>query len=190
VEFPLLGTEPFVVEFANTRYDDSGELVDFLATAELVRGWFGSYAALHRAQAIHVPARDAARVRELRDHVHRVLAALADGDHPGSESIDAVNDYAALAQSSLRLRWPEDGSPQAVEDSATSGTTRLLARLATETITLATGPGAAGLSRCVGPDCRMLFVQTHRRRRFCHPSCSQRARQARYHQRRTGKSGA
>jgi predicted RNA-binding Zn ribbon-like protein len=187
VDYPLLGTEPFVVEFANTRTVNRGDVVDFLATPELVRGWFGSYAALHRGQAIHIPARDAVRVRELRDHIQSVLGALADGDHPGFEAIDAVNDYAALSQSSLRLRWSEDGSPLAMEDSASSGTTRVLARLATETITLATGPDAAGLTRCPGQDCRMLFVKTHRRRQFCQPSCSQRARQSRYYDRRIGR---
>ena len=187
MEYPLLGTEPFVVEFANTRAVHRGEVVDFLATPELVRGWFGSYAALHRAQAIHIPARDAVRVRELRDHLHRVLAAQADGDHPGFEAIDAVNDSAALSQSSLRLRWSEDGDPLAVQDSASSGTTRVLARLATEAITLVTGPDAAGLTRCLGPDCRMLYVKTHQRRTFCHPTCSQRARQSRYYDRRTGR---
>ena len=48
------------VEFANTRYDERrGESSNFLADpAELVRGWFGSYAALHRVQAVDVPARD------------------------------------------------------------------------------------------------------------------------------------
>ncbi|GAB2632039.1 ABATE domain-containing protein [Kribbella swartbergensis] len=182
MEFPLLGTEPLVVEFANTWYDDGA--VDFLATPELVRDWFRAYAELHGVAVTRVPARDAARVREVRDHVHRLLAAIADGDHPGAETIAAVNDCAALAYSSVRLNWPAGGKPSAGTDSATSGTTRLLAELATEAIELAAGE--AGISRCEGPGCRMLFVRTHGRRRFCHASCSQRARQARYYRRTTG----
>jgi hypothetical protein len=66
-------------------------------------------------------------------------------------------------------------------DSSSTGTTRLLAELATETIGLATDGSV--LARCDGEDCRMLFVRQHGRRRFCHSSCSQRARQARYQQR-------
>ena len=104
-------------------------------------------------------------MRDFRDHVHRVLAALADGEHPGDESISALNDCAAQAHSSLQLDWRAGGAPAAVGTSLTTGTTRLLADLATDAITLAAGPD--DVVRCVGPDCRMLFVKTHPRRRFC-----------------------
>jgi len=187
VEYPLLGTERLVVEFANTRYDDRGVILDYLASAELLSGWFAAYAELHGEVVSSVPARDAARVRDFRDHVHRVLAALADGEHPGDESIAALNDCAAQAHSSLQLEWPAGGDPLAVGNSLTTGTTRLLAELATDAITLAAGPDE--VVRCLGPDCRMLFVRTQPRRRFCDPSCGQRARQARYY-RRTRKERA
>ncbi|TDD27424.1 hypothetical protein E1218_10580 [Kribbella turkmenica] len=177
MEFPLLGTEPLAVEFANTWYDDGA--VDYLATPELVRGWFQAYGDAHDAGVHRVPTRDAGRVRELRGHVHRLLAAVADGRHPGPDPIAAVNDCAALAYSSVRLTWPSGGRPSASTDSATSGTTRLLAALASEAIELAAGDDRIG--RCEGPGCRMLFVRTHGRRRFCHASCSQRGRQARYY---------
>ncbi|TCN38699.1 putative RNA-binding Zn ribbon-like protein [Kribbella orskensis] len=193
MEYPLLGTEPLVVEFANTRYDDRGVILDYLASAELLNGWFTSYAELHGevdatgapARPVFVPARDAGRVQDFRDHVHRVLAALADGKHPGDESIAALNDCAAQAHSSLQLEWSAGETPVAVGNSSTTGTTRLLADLATDAITLAAGPDE--VVRCQGPDCRMLFVKTHPRRQFCDPSCGQRARQARYYRRRTSK---
>ena len=189
----MLGTEPLVVEFANTRYDDRGVILDYLASAELLNGWFTSYAELQGevdatwapARPIFVPARDAGRVRDFRDHVHQVLAALADGKHPGDESIAALNDCAAQAHSSLRLEWSAGETPVAVGNSSTTGTTRLLADLATDAITLAAGPDE--VVRCLGPNCRMLFVKTHPRRQFCDPSCGQRARQARYDRRRTSK---
>lgn len=179
MEFPLLGTEPFAVEFANTWYDDGA--TDYLATPELVRDWFAEYCGLTGRTLIQVPGRDAERVRAFRDHVHRVLAARADGTHPGADAVGAVNDCAALAQSSVRLQWPLGDSPVQLEQSETGGTTRLLAELATEAIALVTGPAA--LSRCEGPGCRMLFVRHHGRRRFCDPTCSQRGRQARYYRR-------
>lgn len=193
MEYPLLGTEPLVVEFANTRYDDRGVILDYLASAELLNGWFSSYAELHgeadaaeaAARPVFVPARDAGRVRDFRDHAHRVLAALADGEHPGDESIAALNDCAAQAHSSLQLEWRPGADPVAVGNSSTTGTTRLLADLATDAITIVTGSDE--VVRCLGPDCRMLFVKTHPRRRFCDPSCGQRARQARYYRRRTSK---
>ncbi|NNH69158.1 CGNR zinc finger domain-containing protein [Nocardia uniformis] len=175
----MLGTEPLAVELANTRYEDGGEVVDFLASPESMTGWFAELDAASSARV--VPARDLSRLRELRDHIHAVLAALADGTHPGQESIEAVNDCAAQAHSSVRMDWPAAGAPRSVSDSSSTGTTRLLAELASETITLATDGSL--LSRCAGTDCRMLFVRQHGRRRFCHSSCSQRARQARYQQR-------
>jgi predicted RNA-binding Zn ribbon-like protein len=182
MDYPLLGTEPLAVEFANTRYDDDGVIVDFLRTAELMNGWFAAYAQLHgqRRPAV-VPARDLGRVRDFRDHVHQLLAGLADGTHPGYEAVAAVNDCAAQAHSSVRMEWPAGGVPRVATDSSSTGTTRLLAELATETIGLATDGSV--LARCDGEDCRMLFVRHHGRRRFCHSSCSQRARQARYEKR-------
>ncbi|WP_067814626.1 CGNR zinc finger domain-containing protein [Nocardia inohanensis] len=179
MEYPLLGTEPLAVEFANTRYEDGGEVVDFLATPELMAGWFAELDVVSRARV--VPARDLGRLRELRDHVRAVLAALAEGTHPGAESIEAVNDCAAQAHSSIRMEWPTDSTPRLLTDSSSTGTTRLLADLASETIALATDGSV--LARCAGADCRMLFVRQHGRRRFCHSSCSQRARQARYQRR-------
>lgn len=178
----MLGSEPLVVEFANSRYDEGGVIVDFLRSPELLNGWFAEYARLHgERRPFGVPARDVGRVRDFRDHVHQVLAALADGKYPGAEAIEAVNDCAAQAHSSVRLEWPPGELPRVAADSSSTGTTRLLAELATETIGLATDGSV--LARCDGEDCRMLFVRHHGRRRFCHSSCSQRARQARYQQR-------
>ncbi|GAA1607834.1 CGNR zinc finger domain-containing protein [Kribbella sancticallisti] len=187
MEYPLLGTEPLAVEFANTRYDEGGVIVDFLASPDLMNGWFAEYAGLHgESHPRVVPARDLGRLRELRDQVRQVLAALADGKHPGDEAIEAVNDCAAQAYSSVRMEWPAGGTPRVAADSSSTGTTRLLADLASETIALATDGSI--LARCAGGDCRMLFVRQHGRRRFCHSSCSQRARQARYQRRLAAKS--
>jgi predicted RNA-binding Zn ribbon-like protein len=64
-----------------------------------------------------------------------------------------------------------DGSPQDV----------LTAELASRSILFLGGPDLGQVRRCARPGCSMLFVQRHRSRRFCHPSCAHGQRQARYY---------
>lgn len=40
VDFPILGTEPLPVEFANTDYGGGAERIDFLRSAEQIDRWF------------------------------------------------------------------------------------------------------------------------------------------------------
>jgi predicted RNA-binding Zn ribbon-like protein len=179
-EFPILGTEPIAVEFANTRYDDGR--TDFLRTARLVDQWFAAIADDTAAPARHAAA-EAAAARALRDHVHALFAAAAAGDVPEPAAVAGVNRCAAASPPALALDWARDGTRRARWTETATGAAAALARIATNAVELLTTPDAGTLARCTGPGCSMLFVRTHARRRFCHSSCGHRDRQARYYRR-------
>ncbi len=173
VELPLLGTEPLVVEFANTLYGDE----DFLGTAELATLWF-------TAARAH-PARDRAAAVALRDSIHSLFAATVTGARPPAAAIMHVNAVAARAPTSPQMVWQSTG--RLVADSrrgTATGDAALFGGLAAACIELLTGGQARLLRRCEGPDCCLFFVQHHPRRRYCHESCAHRDRQARYYRRR------
>jgi predicted RNA-binding Zn ribbon-like protein len=173
-ELPILGTEPLVVEFANTLYGDE----DFLGTTELATLWFTT-AGAH-------PARDTAAARALRDSVRTLFGATVTGVAPPAAAIRHVNETAARAPTSPQMAWQSTGALVASSRRETAtGDAALLGGLATACIELLTGGRARLLRRCEGPGCCLFFVQHHPRRRYCHESCAHRDRQARYYRRRT-----
>ncbi|XVQ14040.1 CGNR zinc finger domain-containing protein [Spirillospora sp. CA-255316] len=185
-DFPILGTEPLPVELANTLYGEGGGRVDFLGEAAWIDLWFASAWNAH-GLATAPPAgmgRGAGRVRALRDGVHDLLSAAADGRTPGQAAVARVNDFARAAPTYPRLDWPAGGAPAVRWLDGTGGDTAVLGRIAACCIELLTGGRAGNLRRCGGPGCSMLFVKNHSRRRWCHPSCGHRDRQARYYRRR------
>src|SRR5689334_13879915 len=96
-DLPILGTEPLVVEFANTLH--GGE--DFLGTAEAAALWFRAAGA--------GPVRDTAAARTLRDGIHALFTAAVTGGPAPAAAIGQVNDAAALAPTYPRLlRQPGD----------------------------------------------------------------------------------
>ncbi|MFI6485476.1 CGNR zinc finger domain-containing protein [Nonomuraea sp. NPDC050663] len=188
IDLPILGTEPVSVEFANTLYGTGEDRVDFLDTPHGIEQWLAQVSVQHGVPA-EAKSCDTLRIRELRDAVRAVLLATIDGQAPGQAALDTVNDAAAAAPTHLRLSWASKAAVATRLDTS-AGQAALLGRLATSCIELASGPDAAGLRRCDTPDCSLLFVRTHQRRRYCHPSCSHRDRQARYYHRRTAGASA
>lgn len=173
VELPILGTEPLVVEFANTLYGDA----DYLGTAELAALWFTT-AGAH-------PLRDTTAARTLRDSIHSLFTAVVTATAPPVTAIVHVNAAAARAPTSPQLVWQSTGALTADNRGIATGDAALLGGLATAGIELLTDGRARLLRRCEGPDCCLFFVQHHPRRRYCHESCAHRDRQARYYRRRT-----
>jgi predicted RNA-binding Zn ribbon-like protein len=170
-EFPVLGTEPVAVELANTLYGDT----DYLRTADWIDAWFALVCPQEEASAMGRAADD---VRALRDGVHSLLTAAAEGRTPDARAVERVNAFAAAAPTYLRLDWPLSRWVDTV-----GGSTAVLGRVATCCIELLTGPQAGSVRRCQSPDCSMIFVKSHPRRQWCHPSCAHRDRQARYYRR-------
>lgn len=162
-DLPILGTEPLVVEFANSLYDGD----DLLS-----RRWFTA--------AGSRPARDLTAARALRDSIRALFMAAVDTADRPAAAITHVNAAAALAPTYPHLTT----GPQADRRTAATGDASLLGGLATACIDLLTDGRAQLLRRCATPDCCLLFVQHHRRRRYCHESCAHRDRQSRYQRRR------
>lgn len=173
VELPILGTEPLVVEFANTLYGDT----DFLGTAKLAALWF--------ITAGTRPARDTATAKALRDSIHALFTATVTGAVPPATAIAHINATAAQAPTYPQLVRQPTGTLVAASRGTATGDAALLGGLATACIDLLTDDRACLLRRCEAADCCLFFVQHHPRRRYCHESCAHRDRQARYYYRRT-----
>ncbi|WP_246380218.1 CGNR zinc finger domain-containing protein [Nonomuraea soli] len=178
VEFPILGSEPLPVEFANTLYG-IGEQTDYLQSAAWIDEWFTQVmgAARHPEMGRH-----ADEVRTLRDTVHALLSAATQDRTPEPDLVQRLNAYAAAAPTYLSLTWPPGGPAAQLQDTA-AGPAAVLGRIAACCIELLTGPGSGDLRRCQGPGCSMFFVKAQPRRRWCHPSCGHRDRQSRYYRR-------
>ncbi|MQY08765.1 CGNR zinc finger domain-containing protein [Actinomadura macrotermitis] len=184
VEFPILGTEPLSVEFANTLYG-LGDPVDYLRVPEWIDLWFAETG--HRANG--AMGEDGERIRALRDAVHAVLSAAVEARPAESGAVQCLNEFAAAAPTVLRLDWAA-GAPVSRWMDTVRGPDAVLGRIATCCIELLTGPRAERLRRCPGPGCSMFFVKNHPRRRWCDPSCGHRDRQARYYRRRLARGAS
>jgi predicted RNA-binding Zn ribbon-like protein len=180
-EFPFLGTEPIAVEFANTVYGIGANTVDFFRTADLIEQWFALVPAVSLTPS--ELGHHAARIRALRDAIRIVLSAAADGRVPDQAAVHAVNSAAAAAPTISHMDWDSGCGPTARRLDITVGSTPVLGHIATCCIELVTDPRAGIVRRCEGPDCSLLFIRQHHRRRFCHSSCGHRDRQARYYRR-------
>ena len=180
-DLPLLG-EPAVVELANTLYRTGHDVLDILADPATRAAWL-AHLVMDPAIPARLTAAETMALMRLRDAVADLLRAVATAARPASESIATINQAAGAAPLVARLDWPPGQPARAVThltaDAAVFDV--VLGRLAVDAIDLVTGPHP--LRVCVGPGCGLLFVARHRRRRFCHDSCSHRARQAAYYHR-------
>lgn len=183
-ELPLLG-EPGPVEIANSLYQNEDETFDFFATPEQTSMWFRHASVLRGLQLPQPHSADSnAKICELRNAIHRALVARVDGTRPEPVAVRVINRNAALAPVTARLEWPSGDAPHAVLQSSGPTFDRVCGQLAMDTIEVLSGAQGDQLRRCQGPGCSMLFVQHHKRRRFCHESCSHRDRQMRYYRRK------
>ncbi|MFD4351434.1 CGNR zinc finger domain-containing protein [Nocardia sp. NPDC058518] len=180
-EFPILGTEPLSVEFANTIYGSGAARTDYFQTPELIALWFAEMVGSDAGAPLPPPVDQ--QVRALRDAVRELLYAVADGRMPQAGAVEIVNEFSGRAPSFPVLTWSAGERPTTHRQFATTGVDEILARIATECVELIAGSDTVTVRPCPAPDCTMLFVKNHSRRRWCHPSCGHRDRQARYYRR-------
>jgi predicted RNA-binding Zn ribbon-like protein len=187
-DFPIIG-EPLPVEFANSLYAAGPQIVDFLASPDLIQRWFTL-----ATPDVDIPGTirkaDGDSIRMLRDAIHAIVTALAVGTTPTAETIAVLNRYAARAPWFLRLGRDDLGRLAATRQRTARPIDALLGRIANETIELVVSPSRIQLRQCNGPGCAMLFVKDHHKRRWCHQSCGHRARQANYYRRKRALVGA
>ncbi|MFF3126407.1 CGNR zinc finger domain-containing protein [Streptomyces sp. NPDC057908] len=104
---------------------------------------------------------------------------------PFEEALRRLNAAAAAVPTVPRLDWAQDRDPVA-HDHPTDGTAEgnvLPAALARAAVGFLTGPDRTALRACHAPRCVRYFIKEHPRQEWCKPSCGNRARVARHHER-------
>ncbi|GAA4003281.1 CGNR zinc finger domain-containing protein [Allokutzneria multivorans] len=171
---PLIG-EPLPIDLVNTRTSE-GDLLD---SPEALSAWLDS-------QADRLPplARvELAPVLALREHISQALRAARVGLAPPPESLAALTSVHRAAPLYRELSWTGSAVSATPRRGATA-TEVLLAELAEATADLLTSPDITKVRNCDGPECLLLFLPAHPRRRWCSPKiCGNRVRVARYYQR-------
>jgi predicted RNA-binding Zn ribbon-like protein len=169
----LLG-EPLAIELANTLI--AGDVDLLVSPAEWIEA--------HRDELPEGAIAALEPLRRLRAAVRELLyAAMADRT-PDRAALAHVNAVSGAAAARRVLEWDERG-PRAVEATAGADVAEAtLAAIARSAIDVLAGPDRGRLRRCEGPDCVLLFVATHPRRRWCSPeACGNRVRVARHYAR-------
>jgi predicted RNA-binding Zn ribbon-like protein len=119
------------------------------------------------------------RLQELRGHVLALLTAAVRRRTLPPAAVAAVNRTGAAAPGVAQLEAGE-----LVVRYHASPPEAFLADIATSAITLVGGPGRDRLRRCGAPGCGRWFLASRPRQRWCSPTCGNRARVARFQQRR------
>uniref|UniRef100_UPI0031DB5421 CGNR zinc finger domain-containing protein n=1 Tax=Streptomyces hawaiiensis TaxID=67305 RepID=UPI0031DB5421 len=147
----------------------------------------GCHAAGFTADAAQLTA-----VRALRDAVRALFArAVRPGEPspadaarlmPLPEAVRHLNEAAARTPTVPALDWPEGAVPVVHRRPVDVGDD-LTASLAHAVIAFLASPDRDRLRACHAPRCVRYFLKEHPRQEWCKPSCGNRARVARHHQR-------
>lgn len=131
-------------------------------------------------------------VRELRAAVRTLFArAVRPGEPspadaarllPLPEALRRLNEAAARTPTVPVLDWADDAEP-VVRHQGVRGEEEIVAVLAQAAVTFLAGPDRARLRACHAPRCVRYFLKEHPRQEWCRPSCGNRARVARHHER-------
>ncbi|MFD3652091.1 CGNR zinc finger domain-containing protein [Streptomyces sp. NPDC058620] len=137
-----------------------------------------------------------AAVRSLRAAVRALFAhAVSPGEPspadagrllPVTEALERLNAAAAAVPTVPVLEWREGGEPMSTDRPATpagTGPHTVAATLARAAIGFLAGPDRRSLRACHAPRCVRYFLKEHPRQEWCKPSCGNRARVARHHER-------
>ena len=165
-------TGELAIDLANTlRLERDGGTADLLADRDRLARWL---------QRRGVPGGvGAPELQALRGQVRALLAVAVRRRTLPRAAVAAVNRAVAAAPAVAQLEADE-----LVYHYKASPPDAFLADIATSAITLVGGPGRDRLRRCAAPGCGRFFVASRPRQTWCGPSCGNRARLARFHQRR------
>ncbi|MFE7902511.1 CGNR zinc finger domain-containing protein [Streptomyces sp. NPDC057424] len=131
-------------------------------------------------------------VRELRAAVRALFARVVRPGEPSPadaarlmplpEAVRCLNEAAARTPTVPVLHWYESATP-VVHQRPVRGGDDLTAALAHAVIAFLASPDRDRLRACHAPRCVRYFLKEHPRQEWCKPSCGNRARVARHHQR-------
>ncbi|GGX59135.1 ABATE domain-containing protein [Streptomyces fructofermentans] len=101
---------------------------------------------------------------------------------PARDAVERLNAYAALAPTVPVLTWADDADPVVRQVPVGEGS-RPAATLARAAVAFLASPELRLLRACHAPRCVRYFLKDHPRQEWCKPSCGNRARVARHHER-------
>lgn len=164
----------------NTEVEPRGRPVDLLPDGRTLADWLrvrGLRAGGSESTADH----DLDRIRRLRAAIRAAFTARATGQRPPRAAIATINAAAALVLSTPRLGWNDDGPErQMVWVQGVRSRDSALAKLAVDAIDTLLGDSGSRLRLCEAHGCNRMFIQDHRRRRWCSRACGDRVRVARH----------
>lgn len=175
------------------RHDGHGGVADDLTDTTGLTAWVHAHPDAVPDAAEYVAGdADLTAVRELRAAVRALFArAVRPGEPspadaarlmPVPAAVDVLNTAAARTPTVPVLHWAEDAEPVA-ERHAVRGEQELTATLAQAAVAFLAGPERQRLRACHAPRCVRYFIKEHPRQEWCKPSCGNRARVARHHER-------
>ncbi|SFM60855.1 Conserved protein containing a Zn-ribbon-like motif, possibly RNA-binding [Streptomyces sp. cf124] len=195
MEHSISGDAQLALDLALTlRHDGSGGVADDLTDVMGLATWV-------RAHADSVPATagtalDEATLTSVRDLRGAVRALFARAVSPGEpspadatrllplpEALALLNEAAALTPTVPLLTWAPGADP-VVHHRPATGEDPLTAALARAALAFLASPERQRLRACHAPRCVRYFLKEHPRQEWCKPSCGNRARVARHHDRR------
>ncbi|MET7687715.1 ABATE domain-containing protein [Streptomyces sp. NPDC005483] len=174
------------------RHDGHGGVADELSGLAGLTAWVREHAeTLPDAADLVVDEMTLAAVRDLRAAVRALFArAVRPGEPspadaarllPVPEAVARLNAAAARTPTVPVLHWTDDAEP-VVHRRPLPGTD-LTAVLAQAAIAFLSGADRPRLRACHAPRCVRYFLKDHPRQEWCKPSCGNRARVARHHER-------
>ncbi|MDQ1013902.1 CGNR zinc finger domain-containing protein [Streptomyces afghaniensis] len=175
------------------RHDGDGGVADDLTDPAGLTAWVRAHPeALPDAGRFTADAARLAAVRDLRAAVRALFAhAVRPGEPspadaarllPVPEAVRRLNEAAARTPTVPVLNWPEGTGPD-VRHQPADGGDDLASALAHAVIAFLASPDRDRLRACHAPRCVRYFLKDHPRQEWCKPSCGNRARVARHHQR-------
>ncbi|MFF4351162.1 CGNR zinc finger domain-containing protein [Streptomyces sp. NPDC001530] len=175
------------------RHDGHGGVAGDLTDPAGLTAWVHAHPdALPGADRFVADPATLTAVRDLRAAVRALFAhAVRPGEPspadaarllPVPQAVERLNAAAALAATVPVLVWTEDADP-VVREKAASGAVPLTAVLARAAMTFLASPDRHRLRACHAPRCVRYFIKEHPRQEWCTPSCGNRARVARHHER-------
>lgn len=175
------------------RHDGHGGVADDLTDPAGLTAWVRAHAdALPVAPGYAADARGLAAVRDLRAAVRALFAHAVRPGAPSpadaarllsvAEGLHRLNTAAARLPTVPVLHWTDGAGPR-VGRRPVPGGDGLDAALAQAVIAFLAGPDRQRLRACHAPGCVRYFLKDHPRQEWCRPSCGNRARVARHHER-------
>ncbi|MFF9809897.1 CGNR zinc finger domain-containing protein [Streptomyces coeruleorubidus] len=175
------------------RHDGNGGVADDLTEPAGLTTWVRAHReVLPDAGRFTADAAQLTAVRDLRAAVRALFArAVRPGEPspadatrllPVPEAVRRLNEAAARTPTVPVLDWPEGAGPDVRPQPVRAGDD-LTAALAHAVIAFLASPDRDRLRACHAPRCVRYFLKDHPRQEWCKPSCGNRARVARHHQR-------